>query len=48
MKIGIAAKLSALEWDMYKTGNKREEVVKSYLLQNKMLIRFWKAITGRR
>jgi len=35
MKVGIAAKLSKLEWDMYRLGLSREEIIESYKRQKK-------------
>ena len=35
MKIGIAAKLSKLEWDMHRLGLSREDVIESYKKQKK-------------
>jgi NAD kinase len=35
MKVGIAAKLSKLEWDMYRLGLSREQIIDSYKRQRK-------------
>ena len=35
LKIGIAAKLSSIEWDMYRLGQSYEEVIASYQQQSK-------------